>query len=660
MSQARRPITLVLQVCALLLAGGVLGTGCEDRGPLTELSFQFACPLGEVACIDSVQPTHCLAAYAFIVMPSGERRAVTLFDPAEGYSDDAGLAEVRTMGSERFLFDLEAIPEGTRVDIEFRLYPNENEAPVLGATLENVTRDLIAGAKLIIRLYPIGQWSEPYPPNEPAPAPRAFHQAVSLPNGDVLILGGVRGENVDVNPGPAETKARLVSSIELYDQSAHRYRDVVVPDGMLFNRVLFATRYIGLEGELHRVRVIGGLTGQDGEAALGFAARGVDGPGGSPLVPVEGIGIGPTVDLLFDLGEEPQLVDIRDVPNLSEPRGSLVTATDQPAVSADARINDASGVVFPELGAGASGAVEAYTLNEEGAVDTVYPLAHPRIGATATQLPTGQVVVWGGNVAMGGEDPSVASGEVHVSASAAAVGAALGAPPPTGFHRAAPVGITEGDTATTFLVVGGFRVQGLPELPAGPTATYAEPPAAPIKLLEYGAGPSVQLRAEIPSNGYTTSIFHTLTRLEGVRWLVTGGGTREMNGLSRFIPSDQAGVITFDGYEAIDPLDEGRFGHTATRLPGNRILVHGGFRGNDNGSIINPGTGGPGPELIYLVDVDRMDILRIGQCDDQIVFRDAGARMDAALPGARDAGRPDAGMADAGPGMDAGPVTDGG
>ncbi|MGE0785942.1 MAG: hypothetical protein AB7S26_09660 [Sandaracinaceae bacterium] len=633
---------------ACLLPAAFAASGCDGSGPRADITFEFACPNDGTECIRAPAAEHCLSIAAFVVGANGERTRVRVYNsvPGDDVQPDAGYAEFRVMGRMTFQFDIDRIDEETPVDLEFRLYPDVSEAPVLGATVENVTRRLLRSEPLVVRLYPIGRWSDP---GLGAPVPRALHEAVSLPSGDVLILGGVAGTRLNTGQD-ATVRPTLVYELELYEQATHRYVPVEADSSLSFGRVLFATRYLGHEDRGHRIRVIGGVTADPGQPVIRFDSRGVFNVGGAPVQPTDGTELGATVDLIVDTdGETPRLVAIEDVGNEGEPRGALVVVSEpQPNPSENPEENDATGVVLPQMVLrGASDPVPAptaYRLGTRGeAVVPDYELAAPRVGATATQLATGDVFVWGGAAVADTVDLTTVAGELHVAGEQSALGTAEGAPPITGFHRAARVG------DDFVLLVGGFQV-----VPGGGSVATSflanELPLDPIQLLRITAGPRIVPWSTIGGDPYVSTILHALTPLDESHFLVTGGCTRlATDALTRFVAQDAAGIIDLGRYTAIPSLTQARFGHTATRLPGHRVLVHGGFASNDIGAVVNPnGDETPAPELIYLVDVDPADRLVAGQCMPQANAPDAGVRPDASLPPRGDAGAPDAGVLDGG------------
>ncbi|MCZ7683145.1 MAG: hypothetical protein M5U28_31800 [Sandaracinaceae bacterium] len=76
------------------------------------------------------------------------------------------------------------------------------------------------------RLYPLRAWACPgWRADNAELAPRALHEAVGLPNGDVLLLGGVTGTDIDpAGAGrPGRVGALLQQVVEVYDADEHRF-----------------------------------------------------------------------------------------------------------------------------------------------------------------------------------------------------------------------------------------------------------------------------------------------------------------------------------------------------------------------------------------------------------------------------------------------------
>ncbi len=622
---------------------------CEERGPRSEANVDYVCALDEPGCEPDETPGHCLAIVA-TATEGGARRTLPIFDPdiEEMDAPDGGFGEIRFLFGEVAEFDIPAVSPMAQVELEFRYYQGFNERPTYGAILGDVTARLQAGEALEVVMYPVARWARPgVTARLGAPVARAFHQAIPLPSGDVLIVGGVQGLGLTAQPGNG---AAAVGEVELYDESAHTYVRVVTEgvETEAFVRALSSYRYLGVVDGEHRIRMIGGVTTAPGDDLLDFEAEGPSTIGGAPVVPHADAVLARTFDLFLDLSDptQPTITHAEDVTG-TEPLGvSLALSDPAPEVSPNPDVNDASGLAIPELIGGATLSVggRAYGLGPTAVAGDAFDLAHARLGASLTALADGSVLVLGGNLGPGVTDVTGTAAEVVVPADAtSALATFLGAPQATGFHRALRVG------DDVVLVVGGFDVVVGGD---GQARVLADVPPAPIRLLEVGPGPMVTVLADLPAGDYASSVFHTLTDLGDGRYLVIGGGTRGAGAgvPSRLVASDQVGVITGAGYEAGPaPLNVGRFGHTTTRLPGQRVLVHGGFSSSEAGDVLNPSVA-PSPELLYLPDLSRAGLLEAGQCVGQAGLPDAGPRQDAGLPA-----RPDAGV-DAGPPIpDAGP-----
>lgn len=631
-AQVRGTPSLAL-LCSLVTATHSLA--CNGGGERRQLSFEIAAELanGSGACEGSLteQLSPCTTVEVFRLGEDGSRVPVRSrrLEPEEG-SEPTGAFKLR-FDSRDIAFDVEELTVEDVVDLEIQVFADDGR-PLYGATVEGV--HLLAGEPIRVRLYPFRRWACP---GGGVPAPRALHAAVPLPGGDVLIFGGVSGRNVDPASvvDRSRTGALLQRAIELYDARSHRFVAVSGdgPDGQPgFGRVLFDALYLGSasgpdDHRVHRVRVTGGfqLRADSGATtALRFDNTGVlGGPLGSPLAPSEDMEVGDAVDLLFD--EDARTVTFEAVDEASVPSGALVERSGFLGLGAS---DDPALVLFGMAREGWAPASEFHLIERSGDRRPARPLVTPRLGATPMVLPREYegFLIWGGNVEDGGRAESVGELQfVDEGRAARAIPASAGGPIATSFHTITRLGRDD-----LFLVAGGYQIDG--EGVIGGAA-----PAEPLLAVQVVPGPDIELR-RVAAEGYTPSILHTASEIDGLGVLLVGGAHRADG--NRLAPQAQVGVV--DGRFAFSPLsaDEpgrgrlsiARWGHTATALPGHRVLVIGGFGRDPEGDGANALRALERPELLYVRPAPPP--LAAGQCGRDVVEPpDASApKLDGGLP----------------------------
>ncbi len=486
------------------------------------------------------------------------------------------------------------------------------------------------------------------------PAPRAFHAAAALPNGDVLVYGGVTGD-APSTPGPGAdgllswAGVTLQRAIEVYDVSEERF---VTLDAEL-GRVLFASALLPSAPEQQQtgpfvVRVVGGFGFEtdDGRPAIRFDSTQGRTYLAAPLLPGADVRVRPSVDLVYY--PDPPRVEVRDAPIAGNPTGA--------ANAMAAPLSGAPGAVALGLEEGFREPDPAYwTMGGEASWPNVRPnfwfltedgarngdpgeLLAARFGHTVTPVAAagpGAALVWGGNVHE--VDLAVVeaeAGELLRPGSAPAAIAAGGAttlPHPTAFHSASAL------SADTILFAGGLRVGcvGTGCMGRGFSTSYGDPP---LHALQWQAGAFVPL--PVDNTLFTPAFLHTATAVPGVdpiQPVVLIGGA-VASGTSRLEASDQVvwvgptdvgrfGTLPFAG---IERLIHARWAHAVAPLPQERLLVTGGMQRRET----------------RLVAIGQAEVLAWGELPADNPC--AGAQ-DGGV-GGFDAGSPfDAGIADGGP-----------
>ena len=477
------------------------------------------------------------------------------------------------------------------------------------------------------------------------PTPRALHSTIALPNGDVLILGGVQGNAVATGPraGGDWEPAVNVTQVEVYSVREERFFNVDGP----FSGVFFAAQLLPPaaganpdSGEV-LIRVLGGF-----ERGALIDAQQAGTYHGAPVVPVASTPLGDRLLRYDPVGRRLTSQDVTP-PGFSRAGGDAVgdfmeMGTVAPVVLGIDGTEFTIGVPRPEeVGHGFVPSFwwmrsvdgtpvggEKFPLGAGGSADEA-----GRFGGTVTPLETA-ALVWGGNVdhSSSAEVQRLAGELLRPGvASTIAVPSGLGIPEATAFHSATRLGMGA-------LVAGGLLVEcrGTDRvdcpLDHPITTSYA---TQPLSYFQETSSMTVSAR-RVEQGPYQPSVFHAAVRDDpGV--LLVGGATSP--GLT---PSDQIIYVTSEG--AVDRIASGgltrpRWGAAAALLPNDRLLVVGGFIEDE---VLEAGT----PRRVFRA---------VG--DAEVVFWG----VDRAPPPVPDAGLPaDTGPPDAGPLFDAGPLPDAG
>ncbi len=512
------------------------------------------------------------------------------------------------------------------------VYTGRPWMPKYGAHLENVE---VGSDPVRVRLEPFREWACAGRAVDGHLATRALHAAVQVGNGDVVLLGGITGDTID--PGSAAGGGRpgglLQPAVEVYDASQQRFRRVSTPGMEGFGRVLFGAVYMGADApDKHRIRVVGGYelpADQSSSAVLNFDSGGSVAPLGAPFAPSSVAEVAPTVDLIYDSAQ--LTLTVQSMPS-ERARGAAITVS--------APLDDGTrGILvgLTQTGAGDAPSSLWYTLDDAAGM----MLAHQRLGATIDAVPAlGELFVWGGDLSMDTPMVPERAGEILMpgAASTPISSTDFGLPGPVAFHSSTPI---DNDT---FVIAGGLEVEASGHLRATPASD-------PIFGIRVGTG--AVSKVEIADNGYTASIFHTATRVPGVGVVITGGAIVDAG--NRLAPVATVGAVagtpsTLGFDDALPDLDVARWGHAATLLPGNRILITGGLARN---SMLPTRLTALASAEILLLAAPPYDTIQDGMCVDQPSLPDGG--LDAGpedagpLPAPHDGGpRPDGSLPDGG------------
>lgn len=405
---------------------------------------------------------------------------------------------------------------------------------------------------------------------ETLPSGRAFHTSTTLPNGDVLLLGGLLS---DADNAALTTQALAHRTGVLFDP---RTGKLSILDG-LPPRVFHQTVMLpGPANGPHRVLVLGGLTAaQPSEPVVRLRQ-------GNPVYPFlvsphESASAAEGFLLTVDVQVDPPTTTV--VPLSQLPRG----ITMQTAFDAQGKLHAVGGATeyvasaTSVSGFAAAGGVVAATLgslNDTPTIESTVNLAELRVGHAIAPLPNGDLLVLGGVM-------SGASGTEHTTllerVDASSSTAQSLSPPvvPTAWHTLASLG--EGKQ---LLWAGGMR------LTPGATNDYrfavdiaADQPA----LILLDASQQTITATDVTGvGGFTRAGYHRSTMLAGQRVLLSGGNVPTTAG-SAFAASDQVAVYRFDAQRLVRELsgaglhlDPPRFAHGTSLLIDQGVLISGG------------------------------------------------------------------------------------
>ncbi|MBZ0232645.1 MAG: hypothetical protein K8M05_09980, partial [Deltaproteobacteria bacterium] len=137
---------------------------------------------------------------------------------------------------------------------------------------------LTGGATVQVHVQPTNAYACPLGATATA---RAFHSATPLPNGEVLLLGGLVGEASGDSTAFAPAAGAYVSSAaEIYDPDEHRFYPLTITG--LLPRAFHEVLVLGMEGPAIELLVVGGIGVAGNPAAAGNIAALPTGAGAAP------------------------------------------------------------------------------------------------------------------------------------------------------------------------------------------------------------------------------------------------------------------------------------------------------------------------------------------------------------------------------------------
>lgn len=386
--------------------------------------------------------------------------------------------------------------------------------------------------------------------------PRAFGQALALPNGEVLIFGGVQ---VDLSGTQGEA-GDMVEAIEVYDPASDEAR--VIEGG--FTGALVNARLVSSEGNRHRIRVFGGLDAEPGSAALQISRTTAARASffGSPVQPTNETRYVAMQDLIYDA-------------DAGRVTSELVSGVD--ATGFNAVMDEASADHVVVFGVGSTGLPVGggARVTSDSSLQT-FETQTPRVGHTLTDTGDGSALVWGGPMleALG----DVQAGASEVLDLQTLISTPLAAPVeevPTAFHEAASL------VPGQVVLAGGLQSICVGDCQLKVSQIYA---AMPLRVMTVDG-----LRLPVGGTPIEPAVFQASV-VTADSWVVTGGtGASEGQEGKQFSfdPNAQVSVITESAGEyasrPLAPLRTPRFGHAIVALQNGSTVVFGGVTASGGG-----------------------------------------------------------------------------
>ncbi len=428
--------------------------------------------------------------------------------------------------------------------------------------------------------------------NQKMNRPRAFHTATRLPNGEVLVVGGVTATPDATDEAFGMGPVFITSEAEIYDPSTGSFVQVAENDAPL-PRAFHNAAFVGTTNDgKYQVLLVGGATADTTQAAFGINTGAAP---GTRIVPFDTSGTFPN----------PEPVKAADAELLVyNPADRSATRT---AMSGFTPGIYQSAAAFAD-GIAVSGGIDWKTMPLAATTPTILrtevtrALAAPRfvattvarMGATMTALTDDVALVWGGQIT-----PTDPAGE-HVTGLSATgtlkdTTVTLATAPPTQFHTATLLPAVTSSTNRTIIVTGGFvetttnmgqalqppapsQAVRLLTVSATGTVTQSTPMFSPM----YPLDPSCTMDGRYRPAGWESAV-----DLGRGRVLISGGAPTVSgscndcdDGGSDFrCATAQASLFTAPATmsPALEKLQIPRYGHTSTVLADGNVLIVGGI-----------------------------------------------------------------------------------
>jgi hypothetical protein len=428
--------------------------------------------------------------------------------------------------------------------------------------------------------------------NQKLNRPRAFHTATALPNGEVLIVGGLTPTPDAADEAFGAAPLFVTAEAEIYDPSTGAFVPVMeddTPAPRAFHNAVF----IGTTDDgKYQVLLAGGATADPTMPAFGVNTGAAPGtrlvPFDTSVFPINPLPVSaPPTELLT--------YNPADRTVTRTPMVGFAPATYQAAASFADGMAVAGGLDWK--GQPLSATVPAVkTIAVSRALEAPRSVADTvaRMGATLTPVSEDAALLWGGQVTM----PTDPAGEFVTGLAnpntVKSTTVTLTAAPPTEFHTATVLPPDSGATNRAIVVTGGFIATTM----QGGQALQPPAPTMAARLLTVTVTGTVTQTAPMLSNypldttcnaanpHYRPAGWESAVDLGRGRVLVSGGAptvTGTCNdcddGGSDFrCATSQASLFTTPSTlsPALEKLQIARYGHTSTLMRDGNVLVVGG------------------------------------------------------------------------------------
>lgn len=621
---------------------------------------------------DSLDFPSDLRFFELEICPSAGGDCVMLTDPGGDHAPGTPLLRIARALDGRFSVDAR-VDGSVDYDVFVTGYSGAATGTCTPTALGHALGVRFGQGTVDVRLYPVGGWNCAGPhEGQSMPVTRALHQAVLLPNHEVLLLGGIMGPRAGaVAFATPSTFPQTI--VEVFDPRDGRFHQVTMNDesgNPGFSRVMFEARYVSTNADgQYEIHTYGGfdLT-QAPEGGVGFDGNAnttsVSALFGPLSMMMMGAGAGFRTDavILYD-------PDTRTATIAPHMAGNYTTtaATEGPTNIGVVRSIDTvtvSGTGRPAYQLSAGWYVDG------GRQDT---LLAGRLGSSITTLSMTNYLVWGGHVAnsmdmvLTAPEVIADAGEIVSGMSGSSMAVAAhdstatpddNRPYPTAYHTATHIAGMPGSTAILF---AGGALLGAGSAPLGATCFVGDTTAtscagtAPLTVARFSAAGAFVSGTRVM--GRVPTVLHTATPVDASATdivLVGGASQMPLSGVTTTLFGVKtAGVVHFDaatGYtwHALPDLVSGRWGHTTTVIPNHGVLVVGGISRADATLTVSDSS-----EFLLWEDLRGTGLPMPMDC---AMPTDAGVLMDA---GRTDGGVvPDTGARDMGTAPDTGPAVD--
>lgn len=423
---------------------------------------------------------------------------------------------------------------------------------------------------------------------------RAFHTATLLPNGEVLLLGGLIGEpNRNFKLEPSKETGWATGTAEVYAPDSRGAGSTFrLVDGTIPARAFHVTQLLrSPAGGPYKLLVVGGVQRKDAKPMTPvFSIRFTSGVFPFPVSPHKSAVPGRALLVTYTPSPTGPRLTYKELPGLPAmffPRAALTSGGDALVVAGGASKYVEGQQAQPTRGFFGQRQAHWIDIRDPASIRVTLSasMKNTRVGHGLVRMGTDRYLAVGGN--MDGQDADVAELRTPAAPSAFAPIPLPAGTVTTAFHAFTAIGGTDtdldqGNFPTRALWSGGLGLASdAPNLRVHDKSVNV--PAARLLV----DGPSLGISAvPIPAAVFRPAAYHSSTRLHDGSVLLAGGTRPRCEGDKAFCPDSQLTVIRWDGAKATwlgttqDPsprLRTARFGHRATRLLDNTVLITGGI-----------------------------------------------------------------------------------